>query len=61
MNQRRNLLQLLNWQFQLHQQQNVNNMIMLQVLQIHSKVQIRRRERRTIPCSRKFSIASFPE
>ena len=48
MNQRRNQLQLLNWQLQLHQQQKVNNMIMLQVLQIHRRVQIRRRQRRTL-------------
>lgn len=45
LNQRRNRFQLLNWQLQLNQQQNVNNMLMVQVIQNHRRVQRRRRER----------------
>lgn len=45
---RRNRLQLLNWQLQLKQQQNVNNMLILQVVQNHNRVQRRRRQRRTV-------------
>ncbi len=46
--QRRNRLQLLNWQLQLNQQQNVNNMLMVQVLQMNRRVQRIRRQRRTV-------------
>jgi len=47
-NQRRNRLQLLNWQLQLNQQHHVNNMLMLQVEQQHRRVQRRRRQRRSV-------------
>lgn len=47
-NQRRNRLQLLNWQLQLNHQQNVNNMLMLRVLEEQRRVQRRRRRRRTV-------------
>ncbi len=47
-NDRRNRLQLLNWQLQLNQQHNVNSMLMLQVLQNNRRVQRRRRQRRTV-------------
>ena len=49
MNQRRNRLQLLNWQLQLNQQQNVNNMLILQVQQAHARHQKCRRSVWAIP------------
>ena len=48
-NQRRNRLQLLNWQLQLNQQQNVNNMLILQVQQAHARYQKCRRSVWAIP------------
>ena len=47
-NQRRNQLQLMNWQLQLNHQFNENNMLLLRVQQEYRRVQKKRRRRRSV-------------